>query len=67
MSPILNFLIYMVYISHTHKTHSPSLLLLWQVDLRPHKQNYCFTSTHSQDAHAAGGYLYLLFNVQLLI
>ena len=27
----------------------------------------CFTSFHSQNAHAAGGYLYLLFNLRLVI
>ena len=38
---------------------SPSRLL------GPINKISCFTSLHSQNAHAAGGYLYLLFNIQL--
>ena len=38
-----------------------------QSDIRPHKQISCFTSFHSQNDHAVGGYLYLLFNLRLVI
>ena len=40
---------------------------LKMLQLGPMNKISCFTSFHSQNAHAGEGYLYLLFNLWLVI
>ena len=48
-----------------HNTRDGSEFMF--LTLGPKNKITCFTSFHSQNAHAAGGYLYLLFNLWLII